>query len=123
MVKCEKNIYDFTYRKGNHPVTDNVMERILAAEREAEKRIRTAKKDAADRISQAEADAACMIDEAVKDAETALKAAAKKAQEKSLQIKKLHTDEAISEAESMIRSVGDHFENAVAVVVQEIVRI
>lgn len=100
---------------------DNVMERISAAEREAEEKIRCAKRDAADRISQAEADAACMIAEAEKDAETALRAAVKKAQEKSLQIKKLHADEAIAEAENMIRSVGDSFDTAVAVVVQEIV--
>ena len=101
-------------------MTDNVMNRILAAERDADKRIAEAKAAAEEAILHCEAECALKIADAEDLEGQALKAAASKAEGKAAAIIDSHRENAFSEAERMIREASVNLECAIATVAGEI---
>ena len=102
-------------------MNDNVMNRILAAERDAADRFAKAKADADEAELHCEAECALKLADAEALEGKALKAAASKANEKAAEIIDSHRENAFTEAERMIREASVNLESAIATVAGEII--
>jgi len=121
MIKLSLDyIWDIHSGKRGIHVTDEVMDRILACERNAASRISDAKAAAADAVARAEAESALSIADAESLCEQTCKAARTKAEGKAAAIIEKHEEAAFIEAERIIREASAKLDRAIAAVAGEI---